>query len=111
MYLPLNCIKLSVSVNQSNIRILTRRITRLTQTQAGFTEELGVGRIRITNENVNLEIAMSVVPCIKRVTVVLTGGFLVSHRWNAKQSSYRFFLEGRSYVLEYEGCDRIQACR
>jgi len=33
------------SINQSNIRLLTRMITRLTQTQAGFTEELGVGRI------------------------------------------------------------------
>jgi len=30
------------SINQSNIRLLTRKITRLTQTQAGFTEELGV---------------------------------------------------------------------
>jgi len=38
------------SINQSNIRLLARRITRLTQTQAGFTEELGVGKIRITNE-------------------------------------------------------------
>ena len=38
------------SVNQSNIRLLTRRITCLTQTQAGFTEELRVGKIRITNE-------------------------------------------------------------
>ena len=33
------------SINQSNIRLLTRRITRLTQTQAGFTEELGVGKM------------------------------------------------------------------
>ncbi len=32
------------SINQSNIRLLTRRITRLTQTQAGFTDELGVGK-------------------------------------------------------------------
>ena len=38
------------SINQSNIRLLTRRITRLTQMQAGFTEELGVGKIRITKE-------------------------------------------------------------
>jgi len=40
---------------------------------------------------------------LKRVTVVLTGGFLVSHRWNARQSSCRPLWEGRSYVLEYEG--------
>jgi len=33
------------SINQSNIRLLTGRITRLTQTQAGFTEELGVGKM------------------------------------------------------------------
>src|SRR6218665_2786934 len=33
------------TINQSNIRLLTRRITRLTQTQAGFTEELGVGKV------------------------------------------------------------------
>ena len=33
---------LTGSINQSNIRLLTRRVTRLTQTQAGFTEELGV---------------------------------------------------------------------
>ena len=79
------------SINQSKIHLLIRRITRLTQTQPGFTDELGVWKIRMTNENVNLKIAMSVVPCIKRVTVVLTGGFLVSHRWNAKQSSYRPF--------------------
>jgi len=45
---------------------------------------------------------------LKRVTVVLTAGFLVSHRWNARQSSYRPLREGRSYMLEYEGCDRIQ---
>ena len=29
------------SINQSNICLLTRRITRLTPTQAGFTEEQG----------------------------------------------------------------------
>jgi len=34
-----------ISINQSNIRLLTRRITRLTQTQAGFTEELWVGKM------------------------------------------------------------------
>jgi len=33
------------SIDQSNIRLLTRRITRLTQTQAGFTEDLGGGKI------------------------------------------------------------------
>jgi len=47
IYLALRAYQL---INQSNIRLLTRWITRLTQTQAGFTGELGVGKIRTTNE-------------------------------------------------------------
>jgi len=39
------------SIYQSNIRLIIRRITRLTQTQAGFTDELGcVKAIRMINE-------------------------------------------------------------
>jgi len=36
------------SIKQSNIRLLIRRITRLTQTQAGFTDELGC--VKDTND-------------------------------------------------------------
>src|SRR6218665_1681465 len=69
MYLPLNCIKLSVSVNQSNIRLLTRRITRLAQAQASFTEELGVGKIRITNEKYELALRKIRFDCIQLMKV------------------------------------------
>jgi len=41
---------------------------------------------------------MSIVSRLKRVTIVLSGGFSVSHRYNVRQSSYRPLWEGRSYV-------------
>ena len=37
--------KVKETINQSNIRLLIRRVTRMTQTQADFTEELGVGKM------------------------------------------------------------------
>src|SRR6218665_1053047 len=36
-----DCLKINQSINQSIIRLLIRRITRLPQMQAGFTNELG----------------------------------------------------------------------
>ena len=59
--------------NQSNLRLLSRRVTRLTQAQAGFTNEFGVGMI-IYKRNDNLNMG---------VKTIWPSGFLMLHRLNA----------------------------